>query len=293
MPYVYEKMPISNHIFKHPQHFYRQLRREAKRNKNRKAVKEYPWLNEPRSIEILPILPSNSMVRNKCEFTFGYRYIEDENGSSNTVEAATEKKEDSDTAMKTMDPSNTGDAATKDENSNTTTETKLKKIPSLGAMARGWCGSVSHPRCSRNIPSEAVAIVDCMEEYLADCPMPPYEGKIHRGFWRQMTIRSSRRTNECMIIIVHAPTTGGAGSKDNEHVDNYDDVFESEKQRLVTMLTTKDLPVIEAKLEEDNTPEENVSKSTMKVTSIFFQEFDGLSHPGPDHPVQVSVLALK
>ena len=30
----------------------------------------------------------------------------------------------------------------------------------------------------------------------------------------------------------------------------------------------------------------------MKVTSIFFQEFDGLSNPKPDHPVQVSQYLL-
>jgi tRNA (uracil-5-)-methyltransferase len=76
-----------------------------------------------------------------------------------------------------------------------------------------------------------------------------------------------------MIIIVHSPHGGGAGEK--SVVDDNLEQYEMEKARLVSALTNAELPV----------PDE----SPFKVTSIFFQEFNGLSHPGPEHPVQVSL----
>lgn len=227
------------------------------------------------------------MVRNKCEFTFGYRYIEDKHVKDDTTQDITTKGEKLESTLAeegALDTAPEGNVVNKET---ALDGAKLKKIPSVGAKARGWSGGVSHPGCARNIPSEAVAIVDIMEDFLADCPMPPYNSDSHRGFWRQMTVRSSRRTNECMLIFVHAPPTGGAGSKDNENVDNYAEVFESEKERLVSILTSRELPIRDVKLEEDNTAEEKKANGTMKVTSIFFQEFEGLSHPGPEHPVQV------
>jgi tRNA (uracil-5-)-methyltransferase len=71
---------------------------------------------------------------------------------------------------------------------------------------------------------------------------------------------------ECMVIIVHAPPVGKDGIDNSEH-------FEKEKARLLSILTAAELPV------PDQAP--------LKVTSIFFMEFDGLSNPSPEHPVQV------
>jgi len=103
-----------------------------------------------------------------------------------------------------------------------------------------------------------------------------------------------------MLIFQHAPLAGGEGSKDNEKVDNYSpELFESEKSRLLSMLIDKDLPVTEAKLEEDNEPvgsggqEKDDPPRHLRVTSIFFQEFGGISMPGPDHPVQVRAFSKK
>lgn len=287
MPYeviAHSKIMTDYLLTKYFLNYYSVLSREAKRNdSNRKPVKMFSWLSQQRAIEIEPILRAKTMVRNKCEFNFGYRYAGDNASSSGKTDAAMD-----DEAKSSATENNLGTEEKEGQSKIDSYTTNLKKVPSVGAMARGWSGSVSHPRCARNIPSEAVAIVDIMEEFLADCPMPPYDPKTHQGFWRQMTVRSSRRTNECMLIIVHAPATGGAGSIDDGTVDNYADVFESEKQRLISLLTSKDLPVIETKLEKDNAAEENKIKSTMKVTSVFFQEFAGLSNPKPDDPVQVS-----
>lgn len=273
---------------------FRKIEKEARRNKNRKPVKLYSWLDKKRSIEVQPLIHSKSIVRNKCEFTFGYRYTKPESSESPTTEPEDGSKE--------MDATETPASDSKEENDIQEDReiTTLNKIASVGAMTRGWSGSVAHPGCCRNIPSEAVAVVDIVESFLKDCPMPPYDSKQHRGFWRLLTVRSSRRTMECMLIFQHAPLAGGEGSKDNEKVDNYSpELFESEKSRLLSMLIDKDLPVTEAKLEEDNEPvgsggqEKDDPPRHLRVTSIFFQEFGGISMPGPDHPVQVRAFSKK
>lgn len=177
-------------------------------------------------------------MRNKTELTFGYRYLFD-----------------------------------KETQANDDGIIKIKTVPALGFMVTGWSGGVCRPHCCDNIPREACHIVDIMDEFLSSSPLPPYDSKSHKGFWRILTVRTSRRTKECMLIFMHTPVSSG-GAGDEQGVD--EEQFESEKKRLVSTLTNASL----------ETGDEEVGP--LKVTSIFFQEFEGLSHPSPDCPVQVS-----
>mmetsp|Transcript_911 Transcript_911/g.1385 ORF Transcript_911/g.1385 Transcript_911/m.1385 type:complete len:659 (+) Transcript_911:65-2041(+) len=152
-----------------------------------------------------------------------------------------------------------------------------KQIPSVGFLASGWSGGVSLPHICQNISWEFCALAEIFEEFLKDSPIPPYDSRQHEGLWRILTIRSSRRTKECMIIIQHAPPSGGAAGTQKE---DYSNVFDSEKKRLLNMLVNKDLPNVKRPLEVQD------SHSTLRVSSIFFQEYDGLSNPPPEHDVQ-------
>lgn len=231
----------------------RTLEKEKSRKAKGIAVQLYDWLKgKGRIIDMKDMIPVQSPVRNKAEFTFGYRYLfDDEEEGEN-------------------DGKSFGDKDQTDDNNNTTNEKVHPKVPAVGFMVTGWAGGVSRPHVCQNIPSEACAVVDIVDSFLADSPLPPYDTKIHTGVWKVLTVRSSRRTKECMITIQHSPVTGGAGEKDG--TTNYSESFESEKERLVSMLTKAELPV------PDQEP--------LKVTSIFFQEYDGLSAPPPEHPVQ-------
>jgi len=205
-------------------------------------------VQQKRCIEVDALITAPTPLRNKSEFTFGYHYLFDETKAA-------------------------GDDSNKDDaKDNDTTEKDYSSIPAVGFMVTGWSGGVSSPHCCANIPSEVCAIADLLNAFLPDSPLPPYDAKVHTGFWRTVTIRSSRRTKECMVIIVHAPPVSQDGSVDHsEHL-------EKEKTRLISLLTTAELPV------DDQTP--------LKVTSIFFQEFGGLSQPPPEHPIQVSCNSL-
>mmetsp|Transcript_19178 Transcript_19178/g.26586 ORF Transcript_19178/g.26586 Transcript_19178/m.26586 type:complete len:337 (+) Transcript_19178:3-1013(+) len=109
-----------------------------------------------------------------------------------------------------------------------------------------------------------------------------------------------------MLIIVHASPSGGVGAKD-DGTDDYSSAFESEKNRLVEMLKNKELgkskreypkpPKSDTKESEGdngNTASETATTEIpkdhndqpIKVTSIFFQEYSGVSIPPPEHPVQ-------
>ena len=304
------------------------MEREAKRNKARKSVKPYPWLLQQRAIEIAPIVRAKDIVRNKCEFTFGYRYMADDKPQESAagthpptvppadsdgrkdsemkdaetptapgteaVEISDKKEMDEHGAKKKTIIENNRTVPNDPPKEKDEVDIPIKKIPSVGAMAKGWSGGVSLPVGCRNIPSEAMSLIEIVESFLADCPMPPYNPREHKGFWRTLTIRSSRRTRECMLIFVHAPLTGGAGSKDDENVDNYTpEVFEREKERLLSMVAGKKFPTTYPKLEEEADGDADKSgqdeKDTIEVTSVFFQEFGGVSMPLPDHPVQASI----
>lgn len=210
--------------------------------------------------------------RNKVEFTAGYRHVLDEGADCGEEEGENGNAENEN-----------GDKAAANEEK----APKIKKIPAAGFLASGWSGGVTPPHLLQNCPDWACSIADILNAYLPTCPMPPYDSKVHRGFFRSFTVRCSLRTKECMVIVVHAPAKGGVGAKEDE--DDFSEAFESEKAKLVEMLTKDILGVPEREFPEGYVRPE-VDGEGVRVTSVFFQEYEGLSQPGPDHPVQVSVV---
>lgn len=193
-----------------------------------------------------PIVAAPTPLRNKCEFTFGYQYLFDDDKETNSHEV--EKEENGDTIS------------------------EPRKVPAIGFMVTGWAGGVSFSDTLSNIPSEAGAVVSIVNSFLSTSPLIPYDSKAHQGFWRILTMRTSRRTQECMIIIQHSPAASGGQGDAVSY--NFTKEFETERVRLVSLLTEADLP-------------SGPGEQPLKVTSIFFQEFGGLSNPTPEHPVQV------
>ena len=204
----------------------------------REKIPWYDWMKGKRSIEVKDIITVPTPIRNKVEFTFGYRYLTDE-----TVKEAQSASE----AKKTEPP----------------------KVPAVGFMVLGWAGGVSRPHGCPNIGSEFCAVCDLFDDFLKDSPLPPYDASAHTGFWRFLTIRASRRTRQCMLVIVHSPTSGGQG----EQVD-WSATVDQERERLLAMLQKAKLPV--------------PNQEPIEITSVYFQEYEGLSNPKPDDPVTLA-----
>lgn len=183
------------------------------------------------------------------------------------------------------------------------------KVPAAGFLPQGWNGGIYLPHALQNMPNWSCGIADIFNNiFLPSSPLPPYDSKVHCGIWRTVTIRCSLRTKECMIIVGHAsPKAGeggvGARKEEEEGVDaNYLKVFEIEKARLVKLLTSDPIPtpirdfpdshysddmILPEQVETKKVDFYNSDKEgDLRVTSIYFQEFDGVSMPGPDHPVQ-------
>lgn len=246
----------------------------------------YEWLNNQQPIYLKPILkaPKYFQYRNKSELTFGYRhtYSNDDKGK--------EIKESKDNiAVDGEKPDKEELIAEEQINKKEVANENMKKIiktPAVGFLAGGWSGGVSSPHFASNIPDIVCGISDILDEFLKDSPIPPYTSSDHRGVWRTITIRSSDITKQCMIIICHAPAKGGAGAK-IDGSDDYSDVFDKEKERLVKMLTGR-IPKPKRELSGPGTENMNNDEGFFdyKVTSLFFQEFEGLSNPTPQHPVQ-------
>ena len=115
--------------------------KEARRNSNVKRIPLYEWATKKRAIELEQIIPSpiQYTYRNKCEFTFGYRYTPKEDGNDD----------------------------------------ELNKIPSVGYMTSGWIGGVSLPHSTYNTPAECCGIADIINNFLSTSPLPPYDPKLH------------------------------------------------------------------------------------------------------------------
>lgn len=287
----------------------RVLEREAKRNQRKGGpIVLYDWVAEKRAIEMEQPVPSPKIYeyRNKCEFTFGYRLVEEgkkEGDEAKKVEVvAPEEVKDED--MK-KDEDATEEAAK---------VTNFRKIPFAGFLAQGWQGGVYPPHCLQNMPDWSCGLADIFNnEFLPSSSVPPYDSKVHRGIWRTVTLRVSLRTKECMVIVQHAPAKGGAGAKDDGS-DDYSKEFEGEKARLIGLLTDRVIPTPIRDFPEGHGSDEMIDASSkdaaavapkkedaaeaeednegIRVTSIFFQEYEGLSHPTPDHPVQVSCYQI-
>ncbi len=274
-------------------------------------IKLYEWLNENRAINMQQLVPSpqTSEYRNKVEFTFGYRLVPDEN------DALEEGNDDSecgviDNEASTTTISSAAAAASSDGKVSSgasdepkSANHKYRKVPAVGFLAQGWAGGVYPPHPLQNIPNWSCSIADIINaEFLPKSSIPPYDSKSHRGVWRNVTIRASLRTKECMIIVLHAPARGGAGARENGS-DDYSSIFEEEKARLVKLLTIGAIPeakrcfrisnhdgteeISQASSLKGNPGDDDANGDGMRVTSIFFQEYEGLSNPSPDHPVQV------
>jgi len=120
--------------------------------------------------------------------------------------------------------------------------------------------------------------------------IPIYDPKDHTGILRIVTIRLSKRMKQCMIIILHSVPV--VPSLEEEEGMRY---WEDEKKRLVDMLTNQPLPVPDNGLpyipedaaeSEKPTITNQEERPTIKVTSVYFQEYTGLSNPDPNEPVQ-------
>ena len=245
----------------------KKLQRE-KTNNNK--VKMFEWIKNRIPMENILSAPQHFEYRNKSELTFGYSHSYGESDQNSNENVKIEASEE-----------NGGEEGEKIAKKKT-----IIKSSAVGFMAGGWAGGVSSPHCLQNIPDVVCGIADILNEFLSSSSIPPYKTREHRGIWRQVTIRTSERTKQCMIVICHAPPKGGAGAREDGS-DDYSNIFENEKERLVKMLTGKiptpkrDYPPSTSEEKKENSPHCDIS-----VTSLYFQEYDGLSNPSPEHPVQ-------
>lgn len=272
----------------------------------------YDWLESKRAIDMNQPVPNPQIYeyRNKCEFTVGYRLVEPDSKEDAVVkkdeemeDAKVKAEETTDDAKETslkneeidkdgvtkneeakdqeeMVKAEDATGGKKEEDSNNATEEKkgvnnFIKIPSAGFLAQGWSGGVYPPHTLQNMPDWSCGLADIFNEFLPTSSMPPYDSKTHRGMWRTITLRCSLRTRECMVIVLHAPAKGGAGALEDGS-DDYSDVFEAEKKRLVDMLTKDVIPTPKRDFPENHVKSGDDSADGLRVTSIYFQEYDGL-----------------
>ncbi|RLN90787.1 hypothetical protein BBJ28_00005759 [Nothophytophthora sp. Chile5] len=112
---------------------------------------------------------------------------------------------------------------------------------------------VSKPDECVNVSSTMKAVCAVMQELVETSGIPVYDVKTKLGVWRVLTVRQSVATNDLMVMVQVNPADKTQAERDTL------------KDLVVARLTNK--------------------KNSFKVTSIFLQEYDGLSTPSENDPV--------
>ncbi|CAI5741500.1 unnamed protein product [Hyaloperonospora brassicae] len=113
---------------------------------------------------------------------------------------------------------------------------------------------VSKPDLCVNVPSEMKAVCAVMQTILETSDIPVYSVTTKTGVWRVLTVRQSVSTGELMIMVQVNPT------------DQTPDQRAAIKDLVVQRLTDESNP--------------------FKVTSVYVQEYGGLSAPSDNDPVE-------
>jgi tRNA (uracil-5-)-methyltransferase len=113
---------------------------------------------------------------------------------------------------------------------------------------------VSKPDNCLNVPQEMKAVCSAVQKLIEKTSVPVYDIQTQKGVWRMLTVRYSGRTRELMVMIQVNPT------------GYEEDVWSELKNIIVSELTTSSLP--------------------FKITSLYLQEYAGVSAPKEDDPIE-------
>ncbi|OQR94780.1 tRNA (uracil-5-)-methyltransferase [Achlya hypogyna] len=130
----------------------------------------------------------------------------------------------------------------------------VDKKPVVGfrvGMYKEGVVAVGSPEDCINVPQVMKDICKTFQTYLATSTLPVYDVLTHEGVWRLLTIRLSQRTNQIMLMVQANPTDVDAA------------VWATEKTALVSTLTA----------------------AHPGISSMFVQEYTGVSAPAEDHPI--------
>ena len=123
------------------------------------------------------------------------------------------------------------------------------------------CGSfaatraVAEPKECSHVAQPVRALCASFDEFLAESPFDTYELVTREGVWRQLTVRQSSRTGDCVVMIQVCPPS-----------DDAKEQWEAERARLVSWCK---------------------SQECLTITGLLLQAFTGVSNPAPDHPFEI------
>lgn len=120
--------------------------------------------------------------------------------------------------------------------------------------------TTSKPDDCVNVSQTMKHVCVAVQNLVETAGYPVYDVKSQEGVWRMLTVRESERTQDLMVVVQVKPPQLQTedGGDDSEAMDDL-------KQKVIAALTDASLSV--------------------KVTSIFLQEYAGVSAPSEDDPV--------
>jgi len=129
----------------------------------------------------------------------------------------------------------------------------------LASFSSGQSTVASSEQGFRNVPPPIVAIRDAAETFVRESPFPPYSNSGHEGVWRTLTVRWCHAEGKALVEIQVKPPSLLHEECSGEEATS---PFESEVVRFTKAMAC----------------------DTLHVSSLWIQEYSGLSKPECNHP---------
>ncbi|GMI05463.1 hypothetical protein TrLO_g3087 [Triparma laevis f. longispina] len=166
---------------------------------------------------------------------------------------------------------------------------KVERPLKVGFMVRGWDGPTCDPDACYNVPTIMTEIAADLETNILTASTS-YDPISYTGFYRMITVRVGREVDgvrRVMVIVQHTKAEGGVKGDGRD----FTGIMEEDKQKMVKVWKNKIWDVDGTRRCEDvmklGLLKDVKEGGKYEITDLVYQEFNRVSNPDPNHPVQI------
>mgnify|MGYP006879038416 CR=1 FL=1 len=141
---------------------------------------------------------------------------------------------------------------------------------------------VENPEECPNVPKAMKVVVNKIIEFIKASPFEVYDLKSHRGVWRNLFLRYSKRSKEMLMMFVV--------SLDSIEVKAWQNECDRLKSALISLQRFDGIDNEVFRLESGEEicyTSEDTGESGNLISGITYQNYDGASVPPSDHPIHI------
>ena len=183
--------------------------------------------------------------------------------------------------------------------------------------------TVTAPEGGASLPPAALLVARAATAFVRESPLAPYDLTLHTGTWRGLTVRYAESTQQCMVILMGKRPAAVAAAADASSAVSAaastvaadaaaphplpstspassaltaayaarnltpSEVYDAELQRFLSLMTSGSLQAFELMGAAPSAAASSAAAQCShltSVTSVYEQEYSGVSSPPPNHP---------